>query len=223
MINEAIGAGGTAFGAYYEIARLGLLALMRDAPPRQVLEIGCGAGATLGALKSRFPGCEVTGLDERIEAVHAAQQSGLVDQVVHGDVLDAQRIDFAAHRFDVIVLSHVLEHFAQPELVLARARQWLAPEGYLLVALPNLRHLSVLVELLLRADFQYRAAGILDHTHLRFYTRKSALRFLREAGWQVEACTPEIDGPKSRLFHRLTLGLASDLAAYAYNFRVRRA
>jgi 2-polyprenyl-3-methyl-5-hydroxy-6-metoxy-1,4-benzoquinol methylase len=223
MINASIPDQGAAFSGYYESARHGLLALMPATAPREVLEIGCGAGATLAVIKARWPNCQVVGVELRAEAIDVARRGGLIDEILQGDVLDRTSLDFARGRFDVIVLSHVLEHFAQPELVLERARRWLSPAGCLLVALPNVRHLSLLVELVLKADFQYQPAGILDRTHLRFYTRKSALRFLTENGWHVEACTPEIDGPKSRALQRWSFGLANDLAAYAYNFRVRAA
>jgi 2-polyprenyl-3-methyl-5-hydroxy-6-metoxy-1,4-benzoquinol methylase len=221
MINHAIEGDSTAFSGYYETPRLALLNLLGAAPLQRALEIGCGAGANLAEVKKRFPNCHTTGVELRSDAAQAATNSGRVDTVVHGDVLVPAQVHFAPASFDLVICSHVLEHFAQPDLVLARVREWLKPGGQLLVALPNVRHVSVLVDLLWRGDFRYRAAGILDHTHLRFYTRKSASRFLTDGGWRIEACHADVNGPKSRRLARWSLGLAEDLAAFAYNFSLR--
>lgn len=220
MINNAIPGAGSAFAGYYETPRRALLALLGARRPRAALEIGCGGGTNLAVLKQLQPQCRTTGVELRAEAAQAALLASRVDTMCVGNVLDEETVSFEDGAFDLIILSHVLEHFAQPEAVLARARRWLASGGCMLIALPNLRHASVLVDLLLRGDFRYRPAGIMDSTHLRFYTRKSACRFLAEQGLLVDACVPDIEGPKARLFHRLTLGLGRDLAAYAYNFRV---
>ena len=223
MINEAIPGGGKDFAGYYEQPRLSLLDLYAGPSPKRVLELGCGGGANLSVLKRRYPTCHTTGVELRPDAAAAARASGNVDALFVGDLLDPALVPLPAAAFDLVVLSHVLEHFAEPEAVLARARHGLAPGGQLLVALPNVRHAWVLVELLWRGDFQYRPAGILDRTHLRFYTRKSALRFLNTCGWRVEACEPDIEGARSRALARWSLGLASDFAAFAYNFRLRAA
>ena len=213
----------SAFVGYYGTPRLNLLALIDGAEPRHALEIGCGMGANLGALKRRFTACRTTGVELDAAAARLAQASGNVDEVILGDALDPRQVELPAGHFDLIVLSHVLEHFEFPERLLARCATWLAPGGTMLVALPNVRHASVLAELVLRGDFRYRPAGILDQTHLRFYTRRSATRLLQAQGWQVERVAADIDGPKSRLLHRLSLGLAEEFAAFAYNFRLRRA
>jgi SAM-dependent methyltransferase len=207
---------------YHSTMRLALLDLVIGEPaPLRALDIGCGTGVTLQALKHRFPLCHTTGLEVQPAIAVLAQEAGCADRVLAGDVLDPTEVDFPEASFDLILVSHVLEHFAEPGSVLKRVQRWLAPGGQVLVALPNVRHASVIYELLLRADFEYKSAGILDRTHLRFFTRKSALRFLIAEGWRVEACEGEIDGPKSLLLNRLTCGLARDFATFAYNFRLR--
>jgi len=86
--------------------------------------------------------------------------------------------------FDVAVCADVLEHLPRPEELLARIQEWLAPGGLLLVSLPNIANVTVRAGLLL-GRFPYAEKGILDRTHLRFYTRKSARRLLEEAGFRV--------------------------------------
>lgn len=222
MINESIAGNTDAFRGYYESARTPLLDILGTHRPRRVLEIGCGGGANLAELKRRFPDCRTTGVELRADAADAAVRSQRVDEMKVGSVLDAGLVDFPPDSFDLIVLSHVLEHFADPAEVLRRASRWLAADGRFLIALPNVRHRTVLFELFVRGDFRYRSAGILDQTHLRFFTRKSALRFLKEQGLVVETVAADVGDPKSRVLDFLTLGLARDFAAFAYNFLVRK-
>lgn len=224
MINESIAGGTDAFRGYYESARTHLLDILGRHRPRRVLEIGCGGGANLGELKRRFPGCWTAGVELRPDAADAAVRAGRVDEMKIGSVLDGEVVDFPTESFDLIVLSHVLEHFADPGEVLRRAGRWLTVDGRFLIALPNVRHRTVMYELFVRGDFRYRSAGILDQTHLRFFTRKSALRFLREQGLTVETVAADIDiaDPKSRVLNMLTFGIARDFSAFAYNFLVRK-
>lgn len=221
MRTEGIESGAdAAFVGYYGTARHALLTLLpADPAPRRVLEVGCGSGANLAELKRRFPGCITTGLEVDARASREARLRQGVDALVQGDALDVELPDAG---FDLIVLSHVLEHFADPAAVLQRALRWLTPAGRLLVALPNVRHASVLAELVFLRDFRYRPAGILDRTHLRFFTRRSAVRLFEEQGLVVERWAPDVQGLKSRLVLWCSLGMARDLAAYAHNFLLRR-
>jgi len=86
--------------------------------------------------------------------------------------------------FDAVVCADVLEHLPRPEDLLARIRAWLRPGGTLLVSVPNVANVSVRAALLL-GRFPYAERGILDRTHLRFYTRRSARRLVEEGGFRV--------------------------------------
>jgi len=88
--------------------------------------------------------------------------------------------------FDVVVFADVLEHVARPEEVLARARGWLRDGGRLFVSLPNVANVTVRGALLL-GRFSYAERGILDRTHLRFYTRKTARRLIEDSGFVVRS------------------------------------
>jgi 2-polyprenyl-3-methyl-5-hydroxy-6-metoxy-1,4-benzoquinol methylase len=91
--------------------------------------------------------------------------------------------------FDVVVCADVLEHLVRPEELLARIAGWLAPGGRLFVSLPNVANASVRVALLL-GRFQYADRGILDRTHLRFFTRATGRELLEAAGFQIDAIRP---------------------------------
>jgi SAM-dependent methyltransferase len=109
--------------------------------------------------------------------------AGLYDEWV----TDSLSADLSwSRRFDVVVCADVLEHLPDPAAVLARVRRWIAPGGLLLVSLPNVANVAVRLSLL-AGRFEYAETGILDRTHLRFYTRRSARRLVENAGFRIRA------------------------------------
>ncbi|MBB5204480.1 2-polyprenyl-3-methyl-5-hydroxy-6-metoxy-1,4-benzoquinol methylase [Inhella inkyongensis] len=221
MLNNEIVLDTPEYVGYYQKARYELLNLAANTCPQRILEIGCGAGANLSEAKKRWPSCHTVGVEARADA--AAIAASCLDRVILADVRLLPNEAFAAAGFDLIILSHVLEHFEDPSAILAKSLNWLGPNGQLLVALPNVRHASVLVDLVFHGEFRYRSSGILDQTHLRFFTRRSAQRMLEQAGFELMQVVPEFGGNKSKALNRWTLGLAEEFAAYAYNFRLARA
>jgi len=91
-----------------------------------------------------------------------------------------------SREFDVVVCADVLEHLEDPAGVLARVRRWLSPGGALFVSLPNVANVAVRLSLL-AGRFEYAEAGILDRTHLRFFTRRSARRLVEGAGFRIRS------------------------------------
>lgn len=222
MINESITSGSADYEGYYKKSRTELLNLLGERAPRRILEVGCGAGANLVELRHRFPDSKTIGVELRPDAAQLARASGLIDQVLQQDLVSACSDLFGAEQFDLLIFSHVLEHFADPEAVLCKTLKWLQSGGLVLVALPNVRHVSVLWDLVLRDEFRYQPSGILDRTHLRFYTRSSGERMLEECGLQLLRSEPEFGGDKSKLLNRLTFGRAGRFAAYANNMLARK-
>ena len=218
MINLDIQANSGTFSTYYQHPRTKLLGLLDERRPSVALEIGCGVGANLYELKKRWPTIHTIGIEIRPEAAALGKTYGYVDEMHNVDIWNDQSIEFPQGSIDVMIMSHVLEHFPQPDRVLERVLPWLSRDGRVLVALPNVRHLSVIIELLFKKDFHYREMGILDSTHLRFFTRKSMERLLLGHGLLIERCEPDIEGRNSRLLNMLTLGFGCDLASHAYNF-----
>lgn len=103
--------------------------------------------------------------------------------------VDATEAGDWAEPFDVVVCADVLEHLARPELLLERIHAWLKPGGTLLVSLPNVANVSIRVGLLL-GHFRYADRGILDRTHLSFYTLASARHLLESAAFRVRSAEP---------------------------------
>ena len=107
------------------------------------------------------------------------------------------------HRFDRVLLLDVLEHLVRPERLLAEVRPALKESGRLVVSVPNVANITVRLALLF-GRFHYTDRGILDRTHLNFYTRKTARAFLEENGWEIVAAKTTVmphgtgAGPGSR-------------------------
>jgi len=165
-------------------APTGLLELIETAP-RRVLDLGCFCGGTGRFLKKRFPDCELIGIEMLEKA--AAMATQVYDRVHVGTLeqLDFEKSGIAPSSFDVIVAADVLEHLFNPWQALLRLRPLLAPGGALYVSIPNARNLKLLSELA-QGRFDYAGAGILDVTHVRFFTRATAVEMLEQTGFVVD-------------------------------------
>lgn len=146
---------------------------------RRVLELGTAGGVMTRALKAQ--GCQVTGVeyDEGLaaEAAPACERMLVADL----ETMDFESV-FADQRFDVIVAADVLEHLRSPEVVLERMAAMLAPGGHLVISLPNVAYCGLVAALSL-GRFRYAEKGLLDNTHLRFFTRESIAETLCRTGW----------------------------------------
>lgn len=148
-------------------------------PEEYVLEIGCGSGALTEHIQTM--GCTVVGIERRPEAAEKARP--FCEEVVIGDV-ETVSLDFPLESFDVILLIDVLEHLVDPEAAICRLLPLLKPAGRFLVALPNIAHWSIRFHLLF-GRFDYEESGILDRTHLHFYTLQTAQQLLERAGLEI--------------------------------------
>lgn len=168
------------------------LASMIPPTAMRILEVGCGAGYLGAWLKEQDPRREVIGLEAFPDA--AAEARKHLDRVLEGDV-ETLALPFPEGYFDCILYGDVLEHLRDPGAVLAQHRRYLAPNGAILVCTPNVGHWSILVDLL-RGKFTYTDEGLLDRTHLRFFTQQSFSELLAQAGLKVaEARTIEVPNP----------------------------
>ncbi|MCE4556101.1 bifunctional glycosyltransferase/class I SAM-dependent methyltransferase [Pelomonas cellulosilytica] len=159
-------------------------------PPqvRRVVEVGCSTGGLALALKSRQPGVHVTGLELDPKAAEVARHR--CDEVLQMNVDDAGADFFASLQgHDCWVFGDVLEHLRDPWRVLAEVAKVLAPGGCVVASIPNAQHWSVQARLNMGA-FQYEATGLMDRTHIRWFTRQTMLQLFAGAGLRVEAGVP---------------------------------
>jgi 2-polyprenyl-3-methyl-5-hydroxy-6-metoxy-1,4-benzoquinol methylase len=186
---------------------------------RRILDIGCGAGALGLAIKQRQP-CHVTGIEYVPEV--AAKAAQVLDTAIAGDAF-AELEGLPIGHFDAIVMADVLEHVDDSDRLLSLARERLAPGGKLILSLPNVRHWSVVLPLL-GGRWDYQDAGILDRTHLRFFTRHNMLEMMQRNALNVEnvqASMMPLDFPGGVFAALIALGinpseLLEDLQRYQY-------
>ncbi len=147
----------------------------------RVLDIGCHTGGFGRMLKHK--GCVVTGMEINVQAAEQAKQ--VIDQVVTGNVEEDAPWKQLSNAFDVICFLDVLEHCREPEKVLRAGQKRLVPGGFILCSIPNVAHWTIRKSLFL-GRFDYEPRGILDETHLRFFTVDSARRLLMGSGYRIE-------------------------------------
>lgn len=152
--------------------------------PRRVLDVGCGAGHFGSSLREKLgPETEIWGIEYQPEI--AEQARGRLDRVYSGDVM---RIvdELPTGYFDLIIFNDVLEHLADPYSLLQNVKRSLSAQGRVFSSIPNILFFNTLRTLLIKRDFRYEESGVLDRTHLRFFTRKSIIRMFEEQGYTVE-------------------------------------
>src|SRR5262245_20778000 len=151
-------------------------------PATRVLEFGAATGYMSQVLKERL-GCTVVGIE--IDPGAAALAEEHAERVIVGD---AEQIDYAAElageEFDVVLFADVLQHLKDPADVLRRVRPGIAEDGIFVASIPNNPHASVRLALL-GGELRYREWGLLDDTHLRFFTRASIQDPFEESGYVV--------------------------------------
>ena len=158
----------------------------------RVLEVGAHTGFFSATLRAR--GCDVTALE--VDPRAAAHAEAHADRVVVGDVEDPTVRAALVGPFDRILFMHVLEHLVDPWGTLRACRELLAPGGRAIVLLPNVACWRVRKRLFLGGAFEYEDVGVLDRTHLRFFTLDSGRALLEASGYDVpewvavDVCVP---------------------------------
>lgn len=166
---------------YHEDVNWGLLRMWGRRTGLRVLDVGCGFATTSERIQKL--GNDVTGIDDSPEIGIVAGKR--LSRVIQADV---QAADLGDEQFDVLIFADVLEHLAWPVSVLKRYLRWLAPDGSVLISLPNVGLWSVRLAHL-AGRWEYQETGVLDRTHLRFFTRRSARWLIGEAGLNIVKTT----------------------------------
>jgi 2-polyprenyl-3-methyl-5-hydroxy-6-metoxy-1,4-benzoquinol methylase len=148
---------------------------------RRVLDVGCADGTFGDALK-KTRGIEVWGVEPTKSA--AATAKSKLDRVVEG--MFDPRMDLPAGSFDCILFNDVLEHMLAPESALRYARGLLSPGGVVVASIPNIRSFPTIWQLMVHARWEYQDAGVLDRTHLRFFTKSSIVDMFEREGFALE-------------------------------------
>ncbi|WP_124064811.1 methyltransferase domain-containing protein [Clostridium sp. E02] len=208
---------------YSLFARPEILNLIADPKDTEfrVLDVGCACGASLLAIKHRFPKSEPHGIELD---PGSCKISSCLFPVTQGNV--ETNLDYEEGYFDYIIFGDVLEHLHEPQDVLINMKRYLKPNGAILASIPNVMHISV-IHNLLNGLWTYEESGILDKTHLRFFTKTEITRMFSRAGYEIE----EMGNTRAYLTpdHQKTLEKLNsivpnpvELTAYQYLIRARK-
>jgi len=187
---------------YYNRERPSIVNLI-PAGPHLILDLGCASGAVGRRLLADKKAATVIGVEL---FPSAAQEAAQHYQDVHTGDIEEMTLPYKNH-FDYVICGDILEHLKNPYAVIDKINGFLKPGGKLICSLPNIRHWQVLCNLALGGAWEYQDAGIMDRTHLRFFTRRSCHQMFRDGGLQVEQWQMLITGRKFKLINGATLGL----------------
>ena len=176
-------------------------------PGSTILEIGCATGYIGKFLKERM-NCKLFGIEIDEKAAKIAEP--YYEEIIIGDVEDENLLKDINIKFDYILCMSVLEHLKDPKKILIRLKQFIKENGRVIIIIPNVAYWAIRLKLLF-GNFDYEKGilggygkGIMDETHLRFFTYKTAKKLINDAGYKVvySSFDPDMGLPK---FHGLLL------------------
>ncbi|MEQ1489706.1 MAG: class I SAM-dependent methyltransferase [Terricaulis sp.] len=188
----------------------------------RVLEIGCGTGNTLAYLKHERLAAWVGGFE--YDAASADEARTKVDWLQHGDV-ERDTIELEPGSLDAILCLDVLEHLRDPWALMPKLTKLLTPNGVVISSIPNVRNRHVVRDLVFKNKWEYADEGLLDRTHLRFFTRPSARHLMECGGLKIDVETDLgfSDRPERKFKNAMAFGMLKDFYVHQFIFRARRA
>lgn len=206
---------------YFDSVRREIIDLIQGQEHR-ILDIGCGRGATARELKRTLKAEIVYGI-ELVESM-AKVASEHMDKVLRGSI-EEMDLPFEEQFFDYVIAADVLEHLIDPWQTLRRVTRYLKQDGQIIASVPNVQNWKIIRDLVLKGDWKYTKHGLLDRTHLRFFTEKTFLSLLRNAGFdQIEiipAFALKNSARLARATNRLTFGSLKGFLSHQYYARAR--
>lgn len=147
---------------------------------KKILDVGCSEGA-LGKFLRREKSAKVVGIDISKEAIKAARNN--LDDAFVIDI-ECEQLPFRKNKFDIIICADVLEHLYDPLAVLRKLKHCLIKDGIFILSIPNVAYIGLRVKLLL-GNFDYQEAGIMDSSHIRFFTKRAVDELVCKAGLRI--------------------------------------
>jgi len=146
---------------------------------RKVLDVGCGLGMMGVELKKQ--GIEIVGIEKNIDAAKEAEKN--LSKIIIGDIENII-LPFEKGYFDCLIFGDILEHTIDPWKVLKKCKEYLKKGGYCIASIPNVSHYSI-IQNLLKNKWEYEDSGLMDRSHLRYFTLTSIRRLFYELGFTI--------------------------------------
>lgn len=189
---------------YFVNVRKDLLDLIPDENKNgTMLEIGAGEGNTLLYAKENNYANKIYGV-ELFEIENSNQSNDQFEEFLIANI-ETTKLHFDELMFDVILLGDVLEHLVDPYTVLDNLKKFLKPNGIIIASIPNIREWNTMKTIFLKGDFRYDDAGILDRTHLRFFTKKNIIELFENNNYKIKKIVSNYNGSKMKYLKRLRL------------------
>jgi 2-polyprenyl-3-methyl-5-hydroxy-6-metoxy-1,4-benzoquinol methylase len=166
--------------SYYQADRPDMLKYIPQTV-KTTLEFGCGFGCFSALLKNKL---HTESWAVEINSTAAEEAARHLDKVIHTDANQAVQY-LPDGYFDCIIFFDILEHLVDPYSLLLNIRKKLTQNGIVVASIPNIRYYRVLVRLVVHGEWDYKVKGVLDETHLRFFTKKSILKMFDTLGYTV--------------------------------------
>ncbi len=168
---------------YGDSPRTELIDLIKEAP-EQVLEIGCGSGATGLAIKQKFPDVNYIGIDSDKEAAEIARTR--LDKVIVSDIekVPLDTIGLEKEYCDLIICADILEHLYDPWKMLHDLRGYLTPYGKIISSIPNVQYINHIINFM-HGNWKYDDHGLMDVTHIRFFTLNEIVKMFNGTGYNI--------------------------------------
>jgi len=197
---------------YYSAVRKDLIDLV---PPgfRSVLEVGCGDGNNAAYLKEKGASY-VAGIE--LSSKHGKAATNKMDDVFIGSIdgeLPGWLLDT---KFDLLICGDVIEHLHNPWKTMEKLRKMMTPTGYLLASIPNVRHYSVVKDLVFKGRFHYVSSGLLDRSHLRFFTKREIIELFENSAYRITSWSHSEMPKRDSLISRMSFGLFDGFLIYQY-------
>ena len=200
------------FEHYTELPRPEVVPYLPDAV-QSAVDVGCGQGGFGPTLRARYPDARLMGIEATATASELASVGHGFDEVLQGyfpDVLHGRD-----DRFDLITFNDVLEHIVDPWALVAGLHDRLTPGGHVVATIPNVQYIYNLTSLM-AGNWEYEDQGILDRTHVRFFTKATSISLFSDHGFDVISCeganpsSLKAGRPRSRLVRQVMVRLIPD-------------
>ena len=187
---------------YYNNEKSRFIQLIPEGP-NKILDLGCAAGRLGRKLRELNKTSELVGVE--IFEPAAMEAAKYYDRVYVADI-EHINLDYMGY-FDFVFCGDILEHLRDPWTMLNKIHIWLKKDAFLVSTIPNIRYWLILRDLIIFGKWEYTEAGVLDQTHLRFFTRNSFLKMLQKANYNVDYQEMVIHGQKKNFLNKLTFGI----------------